>query len=187
MFRSFDASTPPQTAPPGCQAVCGYLGGDTPHVWTLEEWQRFAHLRQAGIWVYAQGSSPRLAGELAAQSARSLGWAPNHSPSRVIWLDMELANDPAWQIQFTSAVFSGGFSTGTYRSLSSLEAGGDPHSIGEWIAEWNGIPAVEPIPRVVGHQYLANQPWEHTEVDYSVFDQDMWRRFGVGPRKEVIF
>jgi hypothetical protein len=44
--KMFDASTPPASAPPGYRAVAGYIGGDTPHVWTGAEWRRFGKLRK---------------------------------------------------------------------------------------------------------------------------------------------
>jgi hypothetical protein len=34
----YDASTPPP-APPRWHVAAGYIGGDTPHVWTPEEWR----------------------------------------------------------------------------------------------------------------------------------------------------
>ena len=49
--KMFDASTPPSSAPPGYHAVAGYIGGDTPHVWTDAEWKRFGRLRKLPIWV----------------------------------------------------------------------------------------------------------------------------------------
>src|SRR5258707_6133543 len=49
--KMFDASVPPASAPAGYRAVAGYIGGDTPHVWTEAEWRRFAQLHQLPIWV----------------------------------------------------------------------------------------------------------------------------------------
>src|SRR6266700_5256935 len=49
--KMFDASTPPASAPHGYRAVAGYIGGDTPHVWTDAEWRRFGRLRKLPIWV----------------------------------------------------------------------------------------------------------------------------------------
>ena len=49
--KMFDASSPPASAPHGYRAVAGYIGGDTPHVWTDAEWRRFGSLRKLPIWV----------------------------------------------------------------------------------------------------------------------------------------
>src|SRR5258706_15218366 len=48
--KMFDASVPPASAPAGYRAVAGYIGGDTPHVWTKAEWRRFDQLPQLPIW-----------------------------------------------------------------------------------------------------------------------------------------
>lgn len=34
LFKMFDAAYPPATAPAGCSIAAGYIGGNTPHVWT---------------------------------------------------------------------------------------------------------------------------------------------------------
>ncbi len=49
--KMFDASVPPASAPAGYRAVAGYIGGDTPHVWTKAEWRRFDQLPKLPIWV----------------------------------------------------------------------------------------------------------------------------------------
>src|SRR5258708_14891264 len=51
--KMFDASEPPAPAPAGYRAVAGYIGGDTPHVWTDAEWRRFARLHKLPTWVRA--------------------------------------------------------------------------------------------------------------------------------------
>jgi hypothetical protein len=179
MFRSFDASTPPATAPPGVQAVCGYIGGRTPHVWTPTEWQRFGHLKQAGIWVADLGVSPLTSGREAVDMYRALGWLQNAGNRRILWLDMEDTKDDAWVNEFgLSAVQPGGYEAGVYESESD---NGNPVLAGKWAGAWDGI---SNLPAgCVGHQYLANQPFGGTEVDYSVFEQAMIDHFGEGPRR----
>jgi hypothetical protein len=49
--KMFDARVPPASAPAGYRAVAGYIGGDTPHVWTDDEWKRFGSLPKLPIWV----------------------------------------------------------------------------------------------------------------------------------------
>lgn len=185
LFHAFDAAFPPSTAPADVQAVCGYLGGPTPHVWTLQEWQRFGDLRQAGIWLYEASQDAATAGHQAAAAAKRLGWKPFADVRRVIWLDMELKEDPAWIAGFAAAVHGDGFVAGDYRSLSSDQAGGDPHVLGKWLAAWDGVQSVEDLPFVVGHQYRANVPCGGSVVDLSVFSGKVWEAFGHGPRHLV--
>lgn len=186
LFHAFDAAVPPETAYPGCQAVCGYLGphGYTPNVWSLEQWLRFETLRQAGIWMYEPGVDPGVAGRAAAAAAKALGWKPFAKTRRVIWLDMELSENPAWIRAFAAAVWAAGFVAGDYRSLSSAEPGGDPGILGRWIADWDNVQGIE-WPQVVGHQYRANVPFGGTVVDLNVFAGSVLANFGHGPRRLV--
>lgn len=51
MLYGFDASTPPLGMPQHTRIVFGYIGGDTPHVWTKQEWARFGKRRKVPIFV----------------------------------------------------------------------------------------------------------------------------------------
>lgn len=185
LFHAFDAAVPPRAPYPGCQAVLGYVYGPTPHVWTLDEWLRFAHLRQAPIVLYDKLKDPGSEGRAAAMAVKRLGWLPHAKSLRVIWLDMELTRDPAWIAAWAGAVRGEGFMPGDYRSLSSLTADGDPGIVMKWIAAWDGAPVVEDLARVDGHQYTANIAFEGTFVDLSVFDGAALAAFGHGPRRLV--
>ena len=183
LFRAFDAAFPPMTAYPGCQAVLGYIYGPTPHVWTLDEWLRFKDLHQGPIALYNGGRDATAEGHAAAAAAHRLGWRAHASALRIIWLDMELTENPAWIAAWAAAVRADGFEPGDYRSLSSLETGGDPGMV-KWIADWDHVQAIE-WPLVVGHQYAANAAFGGTEVDLNVFSGSVLKNFGHGPRRLV--
>jgi hypothetical protein len=183
LYHMFDAAFPPPTAYPGTQAAAGYIGGNTPHIWTLEEWLRFRHMRQLPIWVADLGADPAASGRFAAQAARGLGWKPFAAVRRAIVADMETSADGSWVNHFAEAVAAHGFVTWVYGSLSSVLR--DPARDGYWVASWDGVPDVEPIPHVVAHQYAPNVPWEGGEVDLSVLAPEAWERLGRGPRRHV--
>src|SRR5579871_4097197 len=46
-----DSSIPPSGPLKGFSAQAGYIGGDTPHVWTNREWARFRHFPKLPIYV----------------------------------------------------------------------------------------------------------------------------------------
>jgi hypothetical protein len=176
----FDAAFPPQTAPPGAQAVLGYVGGrgldrDT-HVWTLAEWQRFAHLRQFPAWACNTDASPDTSGKVAAGEAELLGW--NRNGSRALVGDMETQADPKWWSSFEIAVSSAGMVPICYGSASTV-AGNKPHRT--FGADWNGDQA---IPEGwVAHQYAGNLPYENTHIDWSSLTPEMLRLGGKGKRR----
>ena len=180
MFRSFDAAYPPLSPYPGTAAVLGYIGGNTPHVWTPEEWRRFAHLRQAPIWVYGHGQDAAGSAHRASGEAYQLGWtesAPGSPGRRFIVLDMETMIAPSWVTEFAREL--SGYDCVVYGSAAFV--GQNPREDGYWEADWNGQAGVPPW--AVAHQYQANVPFQRTLVDLSSWDESMLVKFGYGPRK----
>jgi len=180
LFHAFDASTPPDVAPPGYQAVMGYIGGETPHVWTPAEWRRFAHLRQLPIWV-ARFTEPAVSEAVeAAGVARELGW--NDNGTRAILGDFEDVTDPRWIAAWGHEIVNWGYIPWGYESANVRAA--NPPLLGLVIAQWNGIPNVpRPDPPIIGHQYDHDRPWHDVTIDLDVFDSTVWDHFGFGPRK----
>lgn len=180
LYQMFDASSPPPTPYPGSHAVAGYLGGNTPHIWEVPEWDRFAGLVQFGIWVGAAEGDPVGHGNAAVQAAHNLGWRPNAPLRRAIICDIETEQNRPWVDAFGKAVWDGGFQTYVYGSASTIL--GDPAKEGRWIALYNDEPNIPAIPAAVGHQYKANVPWDGTFVDLSVITAEMLAHGGTGPR-----
>lgn len=180
---AFDAAFPPLNAYPNAGAVLGYLGGNTPHVWTPDEWRRFQNLKQMGIWVGYQESDPVGHGNDAASAALSLGWTPNGNGAtrRGIVLDFETEIDPSWVKSYADTVNSRGFDTFVYGSESFVLQ--NPVRSGRWIALYNDQPNIPGDPGAVAHQYEADVPWNGTQVDLSVVSSDFLLHFGYGPRK----
>ena len=185
--RMFDASTPPAEPYPGCAAVAGYIGGNTPHVWTLAEWQRFGELRQLPIWVYGQGSTSAVGeGFTAADRAVKLGWKPDLPAGtlkhrRVIVLDMETDIDAPFVRGFAAEVHRQGFGCWVYGSKATVYS--DPHVDGYWVALWDGKASLEALPDAVAHQFAAEVPWGGGAVDLSVVSGAGLAHLGRGPRR----
>lgn len=176
----FDASVPPSSAYPGSAAVAGYLGGNTPHVWTPEEWQRFAGLRQFGIWVGYLEADPLGHATDAAAAMSRLGWAPNRPARRAVLLDFETEIDAAWINAFAGEIWHAGYETLVYGSESTIID--NPGKEGRWIALYDNTPDIPDVPEAIGHQYRANVPWGNTQVDLSVITDEMLVHGGLGPR-----
>jgi len=182
LFRCFDAAYPPATPPPGCSAVLGYIGGSrATNIWKPALWLPFQHLRQFPCWVPAMTDAPAEAGTFACRAARELGWAPNDTNvgPRVIVCDLETIEDPSWYRLWSGAVVGGGFTPVAYGSLSTIFAN---RAASVWVAAWDGKQDLPGGTTVHGHQYAADQPYGGTEVDYSVVDEWLYTRGGVGPR-----
>lgn len=177
----FDAAYPPGQAYPGCQAVAGYIGGNTPHVWTSAEWQRFGHLIQFPIWTGYRDADPVSDGQLAVEAMRRLGWRSGSPTRRAVILDEETRVDGPWVDAFAAEIWAAGYQTFMYGSLATILH--DPPKEGYLVADWTQIPAVPPFPNVVGCQYLPNAAWDGTQVDLSVITDTMLAHGGIGARR----
>jgi hypothetical protein len=176
----FDASSPPAAAYPNAGAVLGYIGGNTPHVWTVAEWLRFQHLRQFPIWVGYQESDPAEHAREAVDAMERLGWTPHANTRRAVIVDEETQVDGPWINTFAQGILDGGYVTIVYESLAVLLD--NPHRTGVWVADWNNVPQLPEGFPVIGCQYRANVAWENTQVDLSVLSDAMIIHGGYGPR-----
>jgi hypothetical protein len=178
--KVLDAAFPPMTLPPSVDGVAGYVGGRATHTWTLAEWLRFEHVPQFPIWAADIGEAPALEAGTAVEAMLHRGWAP-HMPEpgqRALFVDLETSIAPKWYESFALVVERNGFTPVAYGSASTVNGN---LADATWLAAWNDQPVV-PV-GAHGHQYLADEPWEGTQVDYSVFDAWLFARGGVGPRK----
>jgi hypothetical protein len=177
----FDAAYPPATPPPGMTAVLGYIGGGrATNVWTLSQWQQFGNLRQLPAYVPDfTRQQPVPAALDACDRMRSLGWAPFQTLRRAVVCDLETATERAWCATFAAEVEQQGFTAVGYGSLSTIFENAMSDVI---VAAYPGPSKWIPGQTVHGHQFAADQPWENTQVDYSVIDTWLLDRGGQGPR-----
>ena len=181
LYSAFDAAYPPGTPYPGAQAVMGYIGGNTPHIWTAAEWQRFSHLVQFPIWVGYQEADPATHGSQAVAAMTALGWAEHRPNRRAVIIDEETEVDDAWLNAFASVIWAAGYETYVYGSQSTVID--MPPKEGRVIALYNGTQDIPAGEAAVAHQYRANVPWDGTQVDLSMVTSDMMAHGGIGPRK----
>jgi hypothetical protein len=181
----FDASTPPGQPYPGCAAVAGYIGGNTPHVWSAAEWNAASHngrLPMLPIWVGFGEADPKTHATQAAQAAVRRGWAPHHEPEwRAIVADVEAVSERAWLLAFGEQLQSLGFLCWPYMSAVALPS--DPPGFEVWLAKWDGQNDVPAIHDVIAHQYAHDLPYDGTSVDLSAVESSALASFGHGPRR----
>ena len=133
--KMFDASTPPSSAPSGYRAVAGYIGGDTPHIWTDAEWKRFGRLRKLPIWVRSNPSAVNAQADAFAALERLYQLRVPRGVT--IALDLETAVDGGYVGTFHEVMPGPGSmsgSTGRPRPFSTtprLTVTGSPTTPGE--------------------------------------------------------
>lgn len=137
--QMYDAAYPP-AHPPAYPVVAGYLGGDTPHVWTLAEWSHQPARFRLPIWVRSNPGQvdPHTDAVHALAAAHLLG-VPHGS---TIALDFETAIDAAYVKTFDQVLGDAGYKVMLYGSASSVRHNPQP-SGGYWVANWTGTPHLE--------------------------------------------
>jgi hypothetical protein len=172
----FDAAHPPDKAPAHCDAVLGYIGGrDATHVWSLDEWDRFRHLRQFPAWVADITMSPAAQARAAANTAHSLGW----HDGRAIIVDMETTIAREWYAEFAHTLHVERYLAVCYGSLSTVLANAANLV---WIAAWDGKADLLPGQTIEAEQYAHDIPDGDTSYDLSIVSDVLMRHGGIGPR-----
>lgn len=181
VHKIMDASQPPTSAPADVAGVAGYIGGRTPHVWTVPEWQRFARLAQFPIWVPDTTTHPMGQALDAVAAMRRLGWTQfQPDPGRrALIVDMETTVNAPWYAAFADIINNSGYMAVIYGSLSTVL---DNAAADVLAADWDNSPVIPAGQTIHGVQFLANVPCQGTRVDYDVVDEWLFARAGIGPR-----
>lgn len=159
-YKMFDASTPPASAPAGYKAVAGYIGGDTPHVWTAEEWARFDGLKKLPIWVTSNpGATAGVKNDafMALEQLYELG-VPKGA---AVALDFETAVDQYYAATFQNVLGWAGFKMWLYGSASTLF-----QNVGfnYWVADYTGNPFIYNHSGVRATQYESGQAYDSSLI-----------------------
>jgi hypothetical protein len=182
---TIDAENPPASAPTAVEGVMGYLGGPrATRVWTLGDWVPFGTLKQYGIYVPDIGANPLSQGREAVQLALALGWSDKFTGAqqRAIIIDMETSANAAFYDKIATEISTHGFAPVAYGSLSTVLGNAADDVLA---ADWDDKAVIPPGQTVHGCQYLAQHPFKNTVIDYSVIDDWLYQRGGVGPRHKV--
>ena len=134
--KMFDAAYPPGEASEVAdyQVCAGYIGGDTPHVWTRAEWERFSHMHKLPIFTRSDPGSANAAGDAFA-ALRQLH-AIGASAGIPFALDFETQVNAGYVDAFYDVVRSAGFRLWVYGSASTVF--GNPACNGYWVADYAG-------------------------------------------------
>jgi hypothetical protein len=174
LTRCFDASLQiPKSAPNGCEAVLGYIGGSAVHIWTQEEWDRFGSLRQFPCWVADLASSATKQATGATEAAKRLGW----HEGRAIVADMESASNKSWWDEWAGELTKLHYQPAWYGSAS---VAGVYTAKYKWVAQWDNDPDLPD--GWAAKQYAANVHVPGGVVDLSVIGEELVTHGGLGPR-----
>lgn len=108
----------PSLTGPLTDVVLIYVGGDTPHPWTLADIKEMPERYRFPTWV----RSDPTAFSGAAEGAAFLAWLHGHAvPMGVcVCLDLETSADVAYVNDFNMAIRAGGYSLIKYGSMGNI-------------------------------------------------------------------
>ena len=119
-YKMLDTSNPGSARlPAGYKAVAGYIGGDTPHVWTGAQWAQFRGTPKLPIYVddYKTG---RAAGVADAWDCLAKLFALGVKPGKAVAYDIETSKDAQRAYGFAAILNWAGFAVWLYGSRSTL-------------------------------------------------------------------
>lgn len=165
-----DAAYPPAlaTLPADLFAIAGYVGGDTPHIWSADERQTYIDhgLQWWAIWTMPERRLSVFDAEQAADgmlaALRSMAY-PSHLP---VLLDVEQSAWSASPLAAADAIRAW---------KAGMNDGGYPHAFAyvpwaaqfDWVAYWTNVRPTTLPPGVIGWQYGGDVTGG---IDLSVFD-----------------
>jgi hypothetical protein len=166
LIRMSDASVPPEKLPKGTRAVAGYIGGNTPHVWTKKEWQQYGRIKKLPIWVY-EDSDPLGQGFDILEQLFELN-VPKGSP---VVLDLETLVIPVAVTDIAEVVNWCGYKLWVYGSRDNLFS--NPSCNGYWVADPTNVPHMYNGPKIRATQYEeSHDGWDLSDVtDWAYLDQ----------------
>jgi peptidoglycan hydrolase-like protein with peptidoglycan-binding domain len=154
----YDASTPPAHPPAGADGVCGYIGGDTPYIWSLADWNSQSARYRLPIFTRSDPPGPGAQADVtAALDQLHVIGAPKGC--LVAW-DFESAVNAGYTQQVYSLLHQANYVLMAYGSVSSVFGNKDPDGY-YWGAQWTGV------------QHFANGADMTQWVSFSAYDMDV--------------
>lgn len=152
---------------PVTDVACGYIGGDTPHVWSYAEWASRPERWRLPIYVRSYPGNGSADGAQAKQYCQGLGMPAG----AVIGYDLEQLQDAPMCYAFAAAIAP--YVCMVYGAESYVRANPPPW----WEAAWNNVPNIDSA-NAWAHQYFSDGSY-----DLNVFSTGcpLWDRQGPPP------
>jgi hypothetical protein len=165
----WDGSTPVPVLPKWLKVVAGYIGGDTPHVWTYAEWKACGDRKRLPIWVNDKSTPQdgRVDGWAIVQRCYALRIAKG-SP---VVVDMETSVDPIYLLNAQAILHWAGYKVWVYGSNGTVQK--NPACDGYFVATLDGVPSMVAGPSVRATQYVDRGRFDTSLVKWSNYVRDL--------------
>lgn len=156
LVRMTDASQEPDVLPPGTDVVAGYIGGNTPHVWSVGEWERFPKVKKLPIYVATANGNGLADGWEALKRLYQLDVPKGTTVS----YDLETNVWPTATWNFYNLLRWAGYYVWPYGSFDYIYK--NPKCSGYWVAQYTD--ELHMAPDSVATQYQPGGPWDLSVV-----------------------
>lgn|SRR6185437_8776051 len=164
-FKMLDTSNPGAAMlPAGYKAVAGYIGGDTPHVWSPQQWKQFKGVRKLPIWVDDIKTGP-AAGEADGWACLEALFKLGVPTGKVVAYDIETSKDANRAYAFAKVLNYAGFVVWLYGSRSTVLT---IQFADYWVADYTNVPHWPTVRATRACQYEANVAIAGVTWDVSV-------------------
>jgi hypothetical protein len=176
---TFFDSAYPLSSYPDANGFCFYIGGDTPHVWSVAEVavlkSKYAYLLP--IFVRSNPPGPGAGADVSAAVAQlqAIG-APKGC--LVAW-DMEMAADAAYILSVSVGMAAAGYPIIVYGSESDVLGNDNPDGL-YWGADWTDVAHLAGPDEMT--QYVSFSADDESEADSSL---PFWATRGPAPKPAV--
>lgn len=160
-----DASNPPPKKPSRANAIAGYIGGDTPHVWTVAQWNAIGRCRKLPIYVRSNPAQHNPVDD-ALEALRML-YVLKVPRGSAVALDLETAVDEVYVSGFVSVLHFYGYRVWVYGSLSTVFH--NPPGNGYWVAHYDNKVTMPRHAHVVAKQYASGTQFDWSSVKLAPF------------------
>jgi hypothetical protein len=166
----YDASHPPVN-PPKWHVVAGYIGGNTPYVWSESDWDHQPAPRRLPIWTGAGAENTETAGQSACSEILHALRALSVPTGVSVALDMETDVSPVYAETIGYGLEINSYHLVIYGSADSIDQ--YPTIFPSlWVADWSDTfnQAIDTIGgRVVAVQWQSAEEMQ-TDYDFSLIE-----------------
>jgi hypothetical protein len=173
-LKFVDAAFPESITGGPYDGVAGYIGGDTPHIWTKAEWAARPEKFRLPIWVRSNPTNA-VEGTDDATGALAQLAAIGAPKGTMIALDSETSIDPSYVLAFYIKIKAGGYILIEYGTQSDVLQNLNPDGY-YWGADWTDAPHIHV--NDAGTQYVSFANYDVSEFA-SVLP--FWNTKGVTP------
>lgn len=167
--KMWDASTPDFEPPHWLKIVSGYVGGDTPHVWTSAQWARFDGIKKLPIFVTTTTGVPSAWTD--AWYILQLLYRLGVPKLTAVVLDLETRIDPAYVTGVHRIIHDFGYLLWPYGSVGTLFA--NPVCDGYFVATLDGIAQPVMHPGVKATQYVDRGQEDTSLVEFAAYHNEL--------------